>query len=297
MTHAEKEMRNQKIIELRKQGYSMNQLAEMYGLTLSGIHTICKRYGVAGVMSDRKPLVYKGGTKNQFKKETEEERRAYVESLLPMGFSYVGGYIDCEHKVTIQCKVCGLEFERSMVSIRHGNNTICPYCFKADIAEKKQREQKQKAKQKSELEQQRAEARERKAEARTKWVAERIHACPVCGTMTTNRKYCSTACSTKANNHRKELKRRAKLANALVDSDIEIHELFIRDNGVCHICGGQCDWNDKEIRPTGIVCGDLYPSVDHVVPLAKGGLHKWNNVRLAHRICNSLKGDYIPLGA
>lgn len=284
MTHAESRQRWVECREYKAKGHTNKEVAEHFGIAYETAKNICR--GIA-------PQHSSSGN-NQYKKNTEEENRAYVESLLPIGFSYVGGYIDCEHKVTIRCKVCGLEFERSMVSIRHGSNTICPYCFETDMAEKKQREQEQKAKRKAELEQRRNEARDQKVKARAEWLAERLHACPVCGMLTANQKYCSTICLHKANNHRKEIRRRAKLSNAVVDSDIEIHELFRRDKGVCHICGGVCDWNDKEKRPTGIVCGDLYPSVDHVIPLAKGGLHEWSNVRLAHRICNSLKRDYIP---
>ena len=286
MTHKESRQRWVECREYKAKGHTNKEVAEHFGIAYGTAKDICR--GIAP------PTATQRGN-NKYKKYNEESNRAYVESLLPMGFSYVGGYINCEHKVTIRCKVCGLEFERSMVSIRHGNNIICPDCFKADLAEKKQREQIQKTKQRAELERQRAETRKRKAEARAEWLADRLHACPVCGAMTTNPKYCSAVCLNKANNHRKELKRRAKLANAFVDSDIEIHELYKRDNGVCHICGGLCDWGDKEVRPTVIVCGDLYPSVDHVIPLAKGGLHEWSNVRLAHRICNSLKSDRIPL--
>lgn len=39
--------------------------------------------------------------------------------------------------------------------------------------------------------------------------------------------------------------------------------------------------------------GDNYPSVDHIVPLAKGGLHSWDNVQLAHFKCNTLKGARV----
>ena len=77
----------------------------------------------------------------------------------------------------------------------------------------------------------------------------------------------------------------------MVDPDITIQKLYRRDNGICYLCGGLCDWNDKEIRENTIVCGNQYPSIDHVMPLSKGGLHSWDNVRLAHRICNSLKSD------
>ena len=293
MTHAEKKARDLQIVELRKQGYSQTELCEMYGL--KSIGHICKRYGVDGVMSDRraKPSF---GKPNQFSKRTEEEKRAYVESFLPIGFFYANGYIDCDHHVNLGCKVCGTIFDASMISVRQGYKIVCPFCAEADKTEKLKREQEKKKRQKAEARIRKDEARIRRELDIARRLTERIHACPVCGNITTRRLYCCDACMHKVNNHRKESKRRAMLVGAVKDTDIDIHELFRRDKGVCHICGGICDWNDKEIRATGIVCGNLYPSVDHVIPLAKGGRHEWENVRLAHRICNSIKRDYIPLG-
>ena len=45
------------------------------------------------------------------------------------------------------------------------------------------------------------------------------------------------------------------------------------------------------IRGNKFIAGNYYPSIDHVIPLSKGGIDTWNNVRLSHRICNSLKSD------
>ena len=79
---------------------------------------------------------------NQYTKNAEQEKKAYVESFLSGEFSYVGGFIDCEHKVTIKCNKCGNEFSRSMISIRHHSKTRCENCNK--IAREKEIEAKRK---------------------------------------------------------------------------------------------------------------------------------------------------------
>ena len=79
----------------------------------------------------------------------------------------------------------------------------------------------------------------------------------------------------------------------MVDNDITLHDLFVRDGGKCHICGGDCDWNDRSTKNNRFVAGKYYPTIDHVVPLSKGGTHSWNNVKLAHFSCNSAKGDKL----
>lgn len=119
------------------------------------------------------------------------------------------------------------------------------------------------------------------------------HPCYVCGKITDKPKYCSTLCARRANYTRQNTRRRAKIQNALVDGDITLYKLFNRDNGRCHICGGECDWNDYRHINNRFVCGNNYPTIDHVIPLAKGGMHSWDNVRLAHHSCNSAKGDRV----
>lgn len=49
-----------------------------------------------------------------------------------------------------------------------------------------------------------------------------------------------------------------------------------RDQGRCHICKEQADPNDWHL--------------DHVVPLARGGQHTWDNVAVSHAYCNLSKG-------
>ena len=117
--------------------------------------------------------------------------------------------------------------------------------------------------------------------------------CPVCGNEFEKRvktqKYCSDRCSRKANKTTSEHIRRARKKSQIVDKDITLESLYKRDSGVCHICGLMCNLDDYVMRDRKKIVGDWYPSIDHVKPLCKGGLHSWSNVKLAHRKCNSLK--------
>lgn len=93
--------------------------------------------------------------------------------------------------------------------------------------------------------------------------------------------YCSETCAKKADNrqHDNRLSR-----NGEPDLTVTLTKLYFRDKGICQICGKHidfdCDSNSND-----------YPTVDHIKPLSKGGLHIWSNVQLACRICNSLKSD------
>ena len=64
-------------------------------------------------------------------------------------------------------------------------------------------------------------------------------------------------------------------------------EVFKRDGFVCHLCGVKCD-------PYSNPMGRTYPTLDHVIPLSKGGPHTLSNVATAHRGCNASKGDKRP---
>ena len=141
-----------------------------------------------------------------------------------------------------------------------------------------------------------------KANKELRLITYEIRECVECGELFTiddkrNNKCCSKECSKKRENRKKD-KRIPK--NQIVDSDISIQRLFKRDKGICWICGEKCDFNSTSISKKGnIICGDLYPEIEHVIPISRGGLHSWDNVRLAHRKCNQLKSDnlfpFVPL--
>lgn len=106
---------------------------------------------------------------------------------------------------------------------------------------------------------------------------------------------CSSECSREYARRKRNCRNDARINESnLVDKDISLEKLFIRDDGTCYLCGKSCDWNDYEMRNGIKICGKTYPSIDHVVPLARGGKHQWENVRLAHWMCNVNKGDTTP---
>lgn len=99
-------------------------------------------------------------------------------------------------------------------------------------------------------------------------------------------KYCTPKCQ-----RRKYPKIKKRLKGKVIDKDITLKKLAKRDNDCCQICGLAVDWTDKVIKKDTIICGNYYPSIDHIVPISKGGMHSWDNVQLAHRKCNSYKND------
>lgn len=107
--------------------------------------------------------------------------------------------------------------------------------------------------------------------------------------------FCSEDCVNKSKHYASKIaeKRRKGKITALdrLDTDITLPLLFKRDKGVCKICGGKCDWSDIEVKDKFAVVGANYPSIDHIVPISKGGSHTWDNVQLAHKQCNSIKSD------
>lgn len=64
-------------------------------------------------------------------------------------------------------------------------------------------------------------------------------------------------------------------------------EIFERDGWVCQLCGLPVD---PTLSGRHVADG---PSLDHIVPLTRGGLHRRTNVQLAHMRCNSAKGNRV----
>jgi 5-methylcytosine-specific restriction endonuclease McrA len=122
-----------------------------------------------------------------------------------------------------------------------------------------------------------------------------IKTCKECGASFScpeysNKIFCSNDCQ-RRNSHRKnDPIRRARKKKAVVDSDISLEKLCEKDDCKCYLCGMTVDWNDWTLINGKRQAGKRYPTIDHIVPLSRGGKHSWGNVKLACFSCNSAKG-------
>lgn len=65
---------------------------------------------------------------------------------------------------------------------------------------------------------------------------------------------------------------------------VSLPGLAIRDGYRCGICSGPVDL---------AAVGRLAPTVDHIVPVARGGTHAVDNLQIAHSACNNRKLDRV----
>lgn len=109
-------------------------------------------------------------------------------------------------------------------------------------------------------------------------------------------KYCSVRCRRKHNEQPSNIGHRLrKYGSADAKRDvIRLDDLIKRDSGICYICGCKTSKADQTYVRGYKKCGPTYPTIDHVKPLARGGTHTWDNVRLACHRCNAIKRDTFP---
>lgn len=130
---------------------------------------------------------------------------------------------------------------------------------------------------------------ERRRENPKPKVARRPAICELCGAefMADKRRfrYCSRDCF-EANRHKANWKhvvrRRARLRGLTIESFDRI-EIFERDDWVCQLCGDPVDRDTVRPDPRS-------PSIDHIIPVSRGGAHSRENVHTAHLGCNIRKG-------
>lgn len=104
--------------------------------------------------------------------------------------------------------------------------------------------------------------------------------------------YCSARCRTahdiernREAYNRRNHERRARERGAVVDgAKFDRQEIFDRDRYMCQLCFAPINWGLSGRHP-------MAASLDHIVPLNKGGEHSRENVWTVHFACNAAKGD------
>ena len=98
---------------------------------------------------------------------------------------------------------------------------------------------------------------------------------------------CSEACATYAAARAKRAARKKRKAierGARTAVRVDPIDVFERDAWRCQICGRKTPQSKRgTYHPTA-------PELDHIVALANGGTHTWDNVQCACRSCNARKG-------
>jgi len=272
------------VIALVRAGETFTDVGKRFGCSKNAVADYCHKRGVRSRWEDH----------NQWGEYDERLRRAVkvIEKHAPM-FEYVGGFTDTDSPVDLRCKVCGIVKRVSMACVRH-DKVECVECRRAETEKRQLQRREEKAVERKERRD--AKTRERLLE-RIKSAEQTVLRFCSCGAPLAGKRFKHCAdCARRIENKHGELRRRVKLKSAWVDSDITVQGVFRRDGGRCWLCGEQCNPNDFVERDGVIICGDQYPSIDHVIPLSKGGEHSWANVKLAHRRCNYLKSDSMPPG-
>lgn len=218
----------------------------------------------------------------------DEDFVAYIVEKSSPALEYIDGYSGRTKPIRVRNRNCGHLYEASYHSVVHkGDYIFCPIC-KAEET---------RARELSNLNQS-WEKRNRKIQKHSEKMRQVMFLpCVHCGTLFIPKTTRSVCCSSRCG--KAEARKRAGNMNGddrlhssnVRDWNISLKDLSIRDNDICWLCGKPVDWTDYTMDGDTFIAGNMYPSIDHVRPLSRGGLHEWGNVKLAHRICNSIKSN------
>lgn len=163
--------------------------------------------------------------------------------------------------VSVRCELCGIEFQRTVrkVAWKKGKS----YCSRAC-----------------------KDRARNKAVRQAREAAKPLRSCVHCGAampraMRRDAKFCSAECNEAAHAQwRKMAKRRGADGKAKFNRA----DIADRDQWRCGICGGLISRRKKHPDPYAL-------SVDHIVPLARGGSNEPTNLQAAHLRCNLSRRD------
>lgn len=260
------------LIELIKKGLHRQEIAAEFGVN---VVTVDKRMKKLGIYAE--PLPNKGNPASlkisvtygvcwHYVKSHDEKVKSQTDD-----FIYVESRSDIK-KMRLKCRHCGKIVEKLNSAVRRGSFK-CGYCRQEDKRQK-------------ELMQKRIELM-RVFYALTEYKKNKF--CATCGNEFHSLSIFAKYCSAKCKKHEHSYRSRAKKYGVYYESGITRIKVVKRDKYICQICGKKCDPNDFSWGSLG----PDFPTLDHVIPLAKGGSHTWDNVQCACGICNSNKRDLL----
>lgn len=280
-------------------GYSSYELAEKYGVHSGTIRKWMRDLGHVKGKDQSTELAQKTNDGDRRKKGAKKGHETQLKNAITKLENKLieqGGKVSLvefgNNRSTYKCNTCGCVFSRARDT--RGDKINCPEC--------KQREYEK-------LKQQRIEDQKRH-ESELLAEYEKDKECAHCGGVFHNErkeaKYCSIQCRRNARKKRRDARlkqsgryvgrdschrKRARKFGVPYDSSITWRSLSKKlSHCNCEICGKPCDPNDNRY---GYI-GPLYPSVDCIIPMAKGGGYVYGNVQLAHHMCNSYLRDLMP---
>jgi len=290
------------------EGHTQAETMKRFGITKNQLQYLAKRYKIRNGRTAADICTVNG--RKGLTKQKEQAGERLIKRLNEIGLELISDYKGAETPVLLRCRTCGAEFKRIPHCINEA--TKCPAC-----KQKKNEERKAQAK---------AEAEYRKTEKKAQRIAinplglsyyqlkrsaelDKKCTCRICGNTYTMRQYiesagikykrvsgyCSAECKRKALRKREHIRRkrdglnhyaRARKHNAPREKGITLSKLIKRDGLQCAICGLMCIYCEDRNAP-------LAPTIDHIIAIANGGGHTWDNVQVAHRQCNSYKGARV----
>lgn len=293
------------MVKMYLSGIEQQTIANKYDTSLAKVRYWLKKKGVYDqerwIRNNKdKIIIISSEKREQIANKAKEKNLLKYKSLYAQHGFVLEEYNGTVGKSKFKCLTCGDNFERT---VRYWNSLECPCCKR-----KKRKENQIERQQKSSERHQKIEDRKKARKEEKYHRLFDIHVCPECLTMFTIKDYmkreqvenvqfvtyCSKECRRKHDRrkwsslHGKH-KKRANKYNVEYDGSVTLDKLIKKFGLTCSLCGEKCDTNDYVKRDGAFVYGDSYPSIDHIIPMVKGGCHTWDNVQVAHRRCNSVK--------
>jgi hypothetical protein len=117
-----------------------------------------------------------------------------------------------------------------------------------------------------------------------------VFECGECGTEYVSeygdkrRNFCSARCGRRFTHRLRKAREKVATPDRYSIEKFGAWEIYRRDRFMCQLCGERVNLAVPYFHAYA-------PTIDHIVPLSKGGKHKRDNVQCAHHFCNSLKSN------